>query len=599
MRLVRFIPLVLLLAVAGVLCPARERRAEKYEAQWREFRIPPFEVLAERDTRAVRAFLGDLFQFQHLLRTLFPGEELKAQWPIRIWLLQDASRPAPDGMSPLPLVDDRYVVFLGQSPRLTQPLQYRLARTILEDSLRPMPRWFEQGLLSLAGGARIEGQVTRLGDPVSPAGRDLDWARVFALLASKESVPALSALVGNLEKGMEFSPALRNSYQMDPASLDGLAKAALASDAAKPVLFSGLANNPRQDFRDWHVPLGYAELARVSALAAASDSAALQRAITALRPGYDSLDSLARAEIEAIGALNLLHSGSKNEAAPAIEELTATGITTSAHIYLEAARLATDSAEKTRLANRARQLNPDWAAPDVVLASVSENPAERARLLSAAARRDARNRGLWSEAAQAALDAKDFALADAALEGAERAARDEADLETLRERRRRLSTLRVEKDEEDRQTKLAAERKEIEQLKSRTMARIEAALARANKHNESPGLEDLEVVKYGEQDQPVTISGRLIHVECHTGGSLVLVFESGDGRTRLLLQNHSSLAVEDGGTLELRCGAQRPVRSFTARYAPNPHTTFSTAGELESIRPAAETSAPGPAPVKP
>ncbi|MCZ2155520.1 MAG: hypothetical protein LC114_16725 [Bryobacterales bacterium] len=588
LRFFRLIPLVTMLAVAVGLCPARDRRAEQYEAQWREFRIPPFEVVTERDGRDVRAFLGDLFQYQHLLRTLFPGKEVKAHWPIRIWVLRASIPDAKPDFSHLPLVDDRYIAILNSPPSLTPTLKYQLARTILEDSLRPMTKWFEQGLLSLLGGANINGQITDLGVPVSPDARNLDWARVYALLAAKESIPALSALVGNLEKGMDFRLALRNSYQIEPENLDALAKTTLASSNVKPVAFSGLANNPRTDFRDWRVPLGYGELARVSTLAAARDTGALGRMIDSLRPGYDRLDPLARVEVQNIEALNLLDSRSRERAARLLGELTATGVSTSARVYLEAAKLATSPAEKVRLAKRAKELNPDWAAPDLVLASVAKSPAARAQLLSEGARLDARNRSLWDEAVEAALAARDYALADANLESAERATGSDADLESLRERRRNLSNLRVEKEEDDRQAKLAAERKEIDALRSKTMARIDAALARANKQNESPGLEKLEIVKYGEQDQPQTVTGKLTQVECHSGGRLVLVFESDSGHTRLLLPDRSRLSVEGGGTLDLRCGAQRPARSFTARYMPKPHTAYQTVGELESIQGAAE-----------
>jgi hypothetical protein len=47
---------------------------DKFEGTWREFRIPPFEVIAENDTRELRAFLGDLFQYRYLLRRVLPIE---------------------------------------------------------------------------------------------------------------------------------------------------------------------------------------------------------------------------------------------------------------------------------------------------------------------------------------------------------------------------------------------------------------------------------------------------------------------------------------------------------------------------------------------
>lgn len=595
MRQTRFLlPLALWLLAAGVTA-AQDRPAEKYEEQWREFRIPPFEVIAERDNNDLRAFLGDLFQFRYLLATAFPGKELKAQWPIRIWILDGPVSPQEAAGVGLPVVVDRYVAMLGRPPRLTAALRYRIAETILHDNLRPMPAWFERGLLSLLGGARIEGQVIQLADPVSQDRRDLDWARVYALLASKESVPALSALTGNLEKGMEIRLALRNSYQMDLAKLDTEAKAAMALSAVKPVLFSGLANNPRTDFRDWYVPLGYGQLARLSLLAARRDTASLQNALVGLRPRYDELDPRARVEIEAIDALDALASGERDAAARPLKALTSIGLTKSARVYLEAAKLSGDPAEKKRLATLAKERNADWPEVDRVLAGIETDAAARAKLLYAAAHRDPRNRELWEEAAGAAEQARDFAMADAALEGAERSARDDAEKEKIRDQRWRLKDQRAKKEAEDRQSKLAADRKEIEALKAQTMSRIDAALARANKQNESPGVEKLEVVKYGDLDQKETVSGRLIRIECRSGGNLVLELESETERTRLLLPDASKVKIEGGGTLSFRCGAQSPARTLTAQYLPKTNAVLGTIGEVESLHPEAE-SAPTPAP---
>lgn len=590
MPLPRFISSVLLFLLASTIAPAQDRLAEKYETQWREFRIPPFEVICERDNNDTRAFLGDLFQFRHLLATAFPGKELKAQWPIRIWLLDDRNLPAEAPSGQLSVVVDRYVVSLGAPPRLTPTLRYQLAQTIMHDNLRPMPAWFERGLLSLLGGASIDGQVIQLADPVSPDRRDLDWARVYALLASKESVPALSALTGNLEKGMDIRLALRNSYQIEMPALDAQAKTVLSFSTVKPVIFSGLANNPKRDFRDFYVPLGYGQLARLSLLAARNDSAALQTALASLRPRYEEFDPRARVQMESIDALSAIASGEREEAARLLKTLTSVGLTDSARVYLEAAKLSEDSAEKKRLATLAKERNPNWAEVDRVLASVEPDAGARASLLNAAAQLDPRNRALWEEAAQAAVKARDFAMADTALEGAERSTNDAAEKQQIRDERWRLRDLRAKKEQEDRQSQLAEARKEVEALKAKTMSRIDEALARANKQNESPGLEKLEVVPYGELDQKESVTGRLIRIECRSGGNMVLELESETERTRLLLPDASNVTIEGGGTLAFRCGVQTSVRMLTAQYMPKTNAVLGTIGVVESLRPEAETA---------
>jgi hypothetical protein len=571
------------LLLTGSLCLAQERKIDKFEKEWREFRIPPFEVLSERDNDDTRAFLGDLYQFRHLLTTAFPGKELKAQWPIRLWLLDDRRLPpeAPD--AEIPVLVDRYVVVLGRPPRLNPALRYRIAQTILKDNLRPMPGWFERGLLSLLGGARIEGQVIQIGEPVSPDRKDLDWARVYTLLAAKESVPVLSAMTGNLEKGMELRLALRNSYQLDMAKLDAQARLALEFSAIKPVLFSGLANNPRKDFRDWFVPLGYDQLARLSLQALSGDRRSLRSALAALRPRYEEFDSLARVQIQALEALEALESGDTEEGETQLRALTAIGFTESPRVYLEAAKRSNDSAEKKRLAGFAKERNDAWAELYEVLAGLETQPAARAKLLFEAAKREPRSRSRWEQAAAVAVEAREFAIADAALEGAERTTDEEAERQKIRDERWRLRELRAQKEEEDRQSKLADARKEIEALKSKTMARIEEALARANKENESPGVEQLEVVRLEDLDQKQTVSGRLLRIECRSGGNLVLELEDETERTRLLLTDVSKVAVE-GGALEFRCGAQSPVRRMTVQYAPRTNAVLGTIGVIEAIR---------------
>ena len=590
MRFKRFLSCLLPWLLAFSLAAAQDKPADQFESQWREFRLPPFEVISERDSDATRAFLGDLFQFRHLLTTAFPGKQLKARWPIRIWIL-DGPEPSPDTTAiGLPVVVDRYVVMLGRSPRLTPALRYQIAQTILHDNLRPMPEWFEHGLLSLLGGARIEGQVIQLAEPVTPERRDLDWARVYALLASKESVPVLSALTGNLEKGLDIRLALRNSYQTDLGKLDAQAKAILALSTAKPVLFSGLANNPRKDFRDWYVPLGYGELARLSAAATRGDSAAVRKALAGLRPRYSEFDPRARVEMEAMDALDALAAGERDEAARLLKSLTATGISKSSRVYLEAAKLTSDSAERKRLATLAKQYNPDWAETDRVLAGLETNASTRAKLLYAAAEHDPRNRALWEEVAEAAEKAREFALADTALEGAERSAGDSAEKEKIRAARWQLKDQRAKKEEEDRKAKIAEDRKEIEALKAKTMSRIEEALARANRQNASPGVEKLEVVKMGDLDEQETITGRLIHIECRSGGNLVLELEDQTARTRLLLPDASKVKIEGGGALSFRCGAQSPARTLTAQYMPKTNALLGTVGEVESLRPETENA---------
>ena len=101
-------------------------------------------------------------------------------------------------------------------------------------------------------------------------------------------------------------------------------------------------------------------------------------------------------------------------------------------------------------------------------------------------------------------------------------------------------------------------------------------------------MEKLEIVKYGELDRKETVTGRLIRIECRSGGNLVLELESDAERTRLLLPDASKVKIEGGAALSFRCGAQSPILTLTAEYMPKTNAVLGTIGEVQVLRPEAE-----------
>lgn len=557
---------------------------DRFEKSWREFRLAPFEVIAERDNNELRAFLGDLFQYRHLLTTLLPGTELRAQWPIRIWVPQQGTAIAIPESARLPVVVDRYVVVLPRNPQLSPGLRAAIARTIIEDSLRPLPAWFEEGLLTILSGVRSERQVMQLGDVPPGVTRNLSWAKVHWLLTSKQSVPTLSALTGNLEKGMEERLSLRNSYQTDLEQLETAARQLLATQSSATVEFSGLANNPRTDFRDWYVPLGYAELGTASSAAFTDSSGnALKQALGAIRPRLPDFDIRARSQLQSLDVLAALREGNTADAQAILKELTTIGNTESAWVYLEAAKLAESKAERQRLAGLARDKNASWAEVYRFLASLETEPATQGKLLMEACRRDPRNQQLWEETAAVLVVARDYALADTALDGAARSARTPEEQQRLRDARWALREDRARKDEEDRRIRLAEERRGIEELKAKTMSRIEQALARANQENESPDAPPSEVVDFADVDEPSIAEGALVRVVCRNQENYLLEIKTLEGSTRLLLKNPAAVVTESGAQWEFRCGNQVNPAVVRATYLPKVNNSFGTIGEVLSL----------------
>jgi hypothetical protein len=570
-----------LVAVLVLLVPAAV--VDEYEKTWREFRLPPFEVIAERDTRELRTFLGDLFQYHYLLSRLIPGEEPQAQWPIRIWVPRQAAAPEVVQGDRLPLVVDRYLAVMPGNPQLTPALKAAIARTVIHDSLRPMPEWFEEGLISMLAGVRIDGQVMQLG-PL-PAGQepDLNWAQVYWLLSEKESVAMLAALAGNLEKGIEEQIAMRNSYRVTPEELRAEARKVMASGSFPPLKLGGLANNPRRDFRDWYVPLGYSNLAAISAHAVQPDLAGLAQAIASVRRDYETLDVKAVSQVQAMDAYVALRDGEVEDAAKILGELTELGNTRSAWVYLEAAKLARSKAEKQRLAGYAVDMNPGWPEVHRFLAELEDDPVVRGNLLLEAASHAPRSQELWEQAATSFMDGREYALADKALESAAVAARDDAERQRLRDARWEMREVRAEKEEEDRQKRIAAERRVIEDLKAKTMSRIEEALERANRENESPEQIEEEIVNFGDLDDDQSAEGALVRVVCRSDGQYLLEIKTVEGYTRLLLKSPDAITTEDGEPWEFRCGAQPNPQVVRATFRPAVNNRFGTIGEVLSL----------------
>jgi hypothetical protein len=575
--------LFILVVLCALALTVHAAPGEEYEPDWREFRIPPFEVIAERDNGDLRAFLGDLYQFRYLLSSLLPPDEPQAQWPIRIWVLSKGQGVAVRTDDMLPLLVDRYVAVLGPKPQLDASLKTALARTIINDSLRPIPEWMDDGLLKILGGAVIERQVIRVGAAPPGSARTLGWARANWLLTSKQSIPALRVLIGNLEKGLDERVALRNSYQTQFAQLDAEAKRLM--DAAAPmatVELSGLANNPNKDFRDWYVPLGFSQLAVVTAAALQSDAAAAQ-AIAAARPAHDQMDHRARAELRALDAYIGLRTGDREGANAILNDLASTGNTASAWVYLEAAKIASGPAEKKRLTKIALEKQPSWHDAYRFQATLEEDAATRAKTLLEAAKHSPRSQKAWENAAASLVSAREFALADTALDGAARAARTAEERQRLQDARWNLREERARKEEEDHQNRLAAERKEMEELKGKTMARIEEALARANRANASPEVPPAEVVDYADLDDPETTEGELARVVCRSNNELLLEIRTLGGSARLLVKDPSKITSESGTAWEFHCGAQPQPQTVRATYLPKVNNTTGTIGEVLSL----------------
>jgi hypothetical protein len=127
------------------------------------------------------------------------------------------------------------------------------------------------------------------------------------------------------------------------------------------------------------------------------------------------------------------------------------------------------------------------------------------------------------------------------------------------------------------------EQREIEQLKEKGRASIQAALEKdRSEHPASPSSGKVEPWPEGPRP-PGKVQGLLRQVDC-LGKQARLVIEEQDRKlTRLLVRDPKQLVVAGGGELTFGCGPQKPARRVVVEYFPKPDAKLGTAGEAAVI----------------
>jgi hypothetical protein len=114
------------------------------------------------------------------------------------------------------------------------------------------------------------------------------------------------------------------------------------------------------------------------------------------------------------------------------------------------------------------------------------------------------------------------------------------------------------------------------------MAEIHAAEERANSaHRANPNVK-VEQMEVGDVPSG-KVRGQLAQIDC-VGGVARLAIRSPEGRmTRLLVRDARNVVVLSGGTLSLKCGVQKPVRTVSIEYQPKANAKLGTAGEVVAV----------------
>ncbi|MCC7173947.1 MAG: hypothetical protein IT159_02030 [Bryobacterales bacterium] len=544
--------------------------------RWVESGSGPFQVLSSAGERAGRDRLYELEEFRYVFEQTLGRQDIEPAWPIRV-LVVDSTRNAP--LTP-GFARDAWIAAVPSRGALARPFLRALAVLFFDAGAGRLPDEMEAALADLFSTLDFRGWQPVLGAPLPAAERTREWAKMHMLSVSTGYYGRLRTLVYNLERGVDPEAAYRNAFSKTLAEVDKEAEAYLRAGEFKTIEPRRRPLNPERDFELKPVeaaraPILMADLLLSDPVRPAQAGAAYQAILKSSPESVEAREGL---------ALAALAEGRKAEArgllARAMEIPGA-----SARTFLEYGRLETDRDKALVALEKAAKLNPRWAEPHFEMARLERDPQLRIQLLAAAAQRDPRNVGYWRALAEAQEAASRFADAAKSWATAETAAGSAAERERLRASRLAAEVQRREEDEAARQRKIEEERRELEALKQRARAGIEAAIAKANRENPPMAPSSGKVEPWFEGPRPdAKLTGLLRQVDC-LGAMARLVVEGGDRKvTRLLIRDPAQVEISGGGEKSLGCGVQKPARRVVIEYFLKPDAKFGTAGDVAVLQ---------------
>jgi len=362
-----------------------------------------------------------------------------------------------------------------------------------------------------------------LGAPPPQAERNRNWARMHMLGVTPDYYGKLRTLVFNLERGVDPAPAYRNAFGKSPSVIDKEADAYFRAGNFQTTPLRRRAVDPEKEFKEQPV-----DATRIPVLLADANRT---------RAAYEAILKVSPSSPEALEGLGLF--------ARAVEASS-----TSARAWLEYARLEPDHGKAVAALEKAAKLNPLWMAPLVAMAQREPDAARSAQLLDRAAK-------LASES---------------------------------REERARLQVIRAEavvrrkeQEADEKKRRAEEEKREIEALRQKSIASIQAALDKANKEHPAIPPAAGKVEPWWDGPRPDgKAQGVLRQVDC-LGKQARLVIETPDKKLlRLLVPDPAKLDIL-GGVAAFGCGPQKPARRVVIQYFSKPDAKLGTAGEAAVI----------------
>jgi tetratricopeptide (TPR) repeat protein len=560
----RVLLLLLLPALAPTLSLAEDR--------WIALKSGPFEVFSNAGDRPAREKLMFLEQFRETLRVITGKQEMGPVWPVHVIISKDA--PAETAL--FPLGRDARMVTVPESGGFSRDSLKELARILLYDNTNRLPPEVEQGLIELVSTVQIDGPRITLGAPVPEAERSRGWALMHLVTVNPEYAGRSRVMISNLEQSGDFEAACHNAFEKTAAQINQQADVYLKAGNFGMASISGRALSMTRDLKPVQLGPEDARIALADLLLAGGHAPEASAAYGVLH-GPAASEGVALVE---------LRDNKDKEARAALQDAIDSG-SVSARAWLELGRFEPDSTIARTEFKKASDLNPRWAEPYFQMAELDpaidkENLEQRATLLKKAASLEPRKIAYWQTLAKTYIAAKDFAEAQKAWAGAERAAANDEERAGIRQVRVQVEQKEFDYDAAERK-RLADEREaDLQRVRAQSDAAIRAAEDAARKRmNPNGAVPPKPETWYKSAETGPSVQGIFARLDC-LGNQARLVIQAGDGKTVQLLVPDPS-QIDAGGEQALTCGPQKNPRQVVVHYTPKPDAKLHTAGEATAI----------------
>jgi hypothetical protein len=540
---------------------------------WIALKSGPFEVFSNAGERPAREKLMYLEQFRETLRVITGKQEMRMVWPVHVLIFKSAAE-IPAVPKQFKLGRDARMAAITETGGFSKEDLEELARLLLYENTNRLPADIEKGLIELVSTVQIDGPRITLGAPVSEAERTPGWALMHLVTVNPEYAGRSSVMISNLEQSVDFEAACHNAFEKSAAQIRQQADADLKAGNFATTSISGRALSLTRDFKPAQLGAEDIPLARADLLLATGHTTEASTAYKAIH-GPEGPEGIALMELD---------DQKDKEAKVALQEAIDGG-SKSARAWLELGRLQSDADEL----KKASELNPRWGEPYFQLADLNaavdkENLEQRAVLLKKAASLDPRSSDYWTALAKNNEAAKDFAEAQKAWSGAERAAASDEERERIRKVRLDVQVKRFDEEVAERKRIKDEAEADLARVKAQSDAEIHAAENAARKKMNPNGAAPPKPEAWYEAPTAGTsVEGVFARLDCLDQRAR-LVIQTPDGKTmQLLMADPSQVSLGGGGEKTFSCGAQKQARQVTVHYNAKPDGKLHTAGEVVAI----------------